>query len=162
MGSTLTVDNLVGATTAANVKLPAGYIVQAVHFTSSTKTFHSTNSFTDSGFDATITPKYNNSKILVLGNFSIYLSGSNQNNLAETAIYRNDSTVLGQFTVRAYDYGSSGILIERPVSMNFLDSPATTSTVTYTLYTKMRSGNTLIFNDDADDASSITLMEIAQ
>ena len=28
MGSTLTVDNIVGATTAGNVKLPAGCIVQ--------------------------------------------------------------------------------------------------------------------------------------
>ena len=28
MGSTLTVDNIVGATTAANVKFPAGSVVQ--------------------------------------------------------------------------------------------------------------------------------------
>ena len=160
--STLSVDTIQGKTTAGTLKLPSDYIVQAVHFTTSTKSFHSTNSFTDSGFDATIAPKYNNSKILVLGNFAIYLSGNQQNNVAETAVHRNDSTVLGKFTVRAYDYGSSGVLIERPVSMNFLDSPATTSTVTYTLYTKMTSGNTLIFNDDADDSSSITLMEIAQ
>ena len=30
MGSTLTVDNIVGATTAANVKLPAGTVLQTV------------------------------------------------------------------------------------------------------------------------------------
>jgi hypothetical protein len=160
--STLSVDTIQGKTTAETLKLPSDYIVQVVHITSSTKTNHSNNSFTDTGFDATITPRYDNSKILVLGNFSIYLSGAQQNNVAETAVYRNDSTVLGKFTVRAYDYGSSGVLMERPVSMNFLDSPATTSTVTYTLYTKMTSGNTLIFNDDADDSSSFTLMEISQ
>ena len=160
--STLSVDTLTGQTTAGNVKLPAGYIVQTVHVGSSTKTFHSSGSFTDSGFDAIITPKYATSKILVLGNFSIYLSGAQQNNVSECAIHRNNSTVLGKFTVRAYDYGSSGVLLERPVSMNFLDSPATTSAVTYTLFTKMASGNTIIFNDDADDSSSMTLMEIAQ
>ena len=32
MGSTLTVDNIVGATTAANVKMPAGHVVQVVQY----------------------------------------------------------------------------------------------------------------------------------
>jgi len=32
MGSTLTVDNIVGATTAANVKLPAGTVLQTQTF----------------------------------------------------------------------------------------------------------------------------------
>ena len=44
MASTLTVDNIVGATTAANVKMPAGAILQTV-----TKDFSDSTSVTSSG-----------------------------------------------------------------------------------------------------------------
>jgi len=163
MGSTLTVDNIVGATTAANVKMPAGHIIQFVNVTSTTLHNHSSTSFTDTGFDATITPKYATSKIFILGNFSIYLSGGSQNNLGELQIRRNDVDVRAFMTVRQYDYGSSGVLIERPVTMVNLDSPATTSAVKYTLYTKARQGGgNIILNDDSDDFSTLTLMEVAQ
>ena len=65
MGSTLTVDNIVGATTAANVKLPAGTILQTVRGEYRTYTTFTSTSFVASSLTATITPKYNNSKILI-------------------------------------------------------------------------------------------------
>ena len=45
MGSTLTVDNIVGATTAANVKLPAGTILQTVRGEYRTYTTFTSTSF---------------------------------------------------------------------------------------------------------------------
>ena len=72
MASTLTVDNIVGATTAANVKLPAGGILQVVSYgvgsgyTNSLEVnITSGNMFIGGG---TITPKYATSKILVISN----------------------------------------------------------------------------------------------
>ena len=61
MGSTLTVDNIVGATTAANVKLPAGSILQTLSTTKIDDHYQSaTTSFVDvTGVTLTITPKYN-------------------------------------------------------------------------------------------------------
>ena len=59
MASTLTVDNIVGATTAANVKLPAGYVIQtqyAQSMTQVTSTNTTLNSPTESGLNVTITP----------------------------------------------------------------------------------------------------------
>ena len=47
MGSTLTVDNIVGATTAANVKLPAGHVVQVVEKVSTASNTFSANSYAD-------------------------------------------------------------------------------------------------------------------
>ena len=70
MGSTLTVDNIVGATTAANVKLPAGYVIQTQYAQSMTQV--STNSVTslsspvETGMNVVITPKYSSSKILLM------------------------------------------------------------------------------------------------
>ena len=65
--STLTVDNIVGATTATNVKLPAGSILQTITSAShgSAVTSAST-SLVATGQTATITPKYNNSIIRII------------------------------------------------------------------------------------------------
>ena len=71
MGSTLTVDNIVGATTAANVKLPAGTVLQTVSGTFSDVDHSFTaNSWADidSSLNLSITPKYATSKLLITGN----------------------------------------------------------------------------------------------
>ena len=58
MASTLTVDNIVGATTAANVKLPAGTILQTIVTNHTTQVNISSTSYTDGNVTSTITPKY--------------------------------------------------------------------------------------------------------
>ena len=66
MGSTLTVDNIVGATTAANVKMPAGYLVQRQSTKSATAYTNSTTSFSDiTGATLTFTPKFASSLLLI-------------------------------------------------------------------------------------------------
>ena len=76
MASTLTVDNIVGATTAANVKLPAGGMVNyalaeySVVSATGTQSYVST-SYTDiTGVTISYTPKYSGSKCLI--NFNLY------------------------------------------------------------------------------------------
>ena len=159
--STLYVDTITEKTSGNGVQIP-GHVVQVVSVTYSTYHTTSSSSFTDTGFDVTITPKSASSKIYIIGNYSIYLSGGIQNNRAETAIYRDDTTKIAQMTVRQYDYGNSGVLIEHPLTMTYLDSPATTSAVKYTLYTRLDSGSNINLNDGSDDQSNMTLMEIAQ
>ena len=163
MTSTLKTDKIEGVTASGSVQMPAGHIIQFVSVTSSTLNATNSSSFGDTGFDATITPKYATSKIFILGNFSIYMSGASQNNLAELQIRRDDTDVRAFMTIRQYDYGSSGVLIERPVTMTNLDTPATTNAVKYTVYTRLREGSgSIILNDDSDDFSALTLMEVAQ
>ena len=66
MASQLTVDNIVGATTANTVHLP-GHVIQVVSAEKTdTTAYNSTlGTWTDAGLSCTITPKFNNSKILV-------------------------------------------------------------------------------------------------
>ena len=147
MASTLTVDNIVGATTAANVKMPAGAILQTVtrDFTDQTSVTSSGTTYTDvTNGTITISPKYNNSKILIIPNITLLIQDS-----ASTYIYfgvrcvRGSSTVLGPTLNTdgngAYDYGigfgNSGTRqFDMRVTDHHIDTPATTS-ATCLLYT---------------------------
>ena len=71
------------------------------------------------------------------------------------------TTILAPNRLRSYDYGNSGSLLESTVSASFLDSPATTSALTYQVYLKNQNAtNATINNDTPDSNSSVTLMEI--
>ena len=82
MASTLTVDNIVGATTAANVKMPAGYLVQRQTTKFSTEYTNTTTSFSDiGGATLTFTPKFATSTLCITFNMhiNVYTSGTNTN-----------------------------------------------------------------------------------
>tara|TARA_B100000212_G_C26996211_1_gene372953 strand:- start:14 stop:538 length:525 start_codon:yes stop_codon:yes gene_type:complete len=173
MASTLTVDNIVGATTAANVKMPAGAILQTVttDFTNQTSVTSSGTTYTDvTGGAITISPKYNNSKILIIPNITLLIQDS-----ASTYIYfgircvRGSSTVLGP-TLNldangSYDYGvgfgNSGTRqFDMRVTDHHIDTPATTSATTYKFQViNYAAGRTTTVNHTG--ASSILAMEIA-
>ena len=66
MASTLTVDTIVGATTAANVKLPAGAVLQKIVTQSNTnQAINSTSYVGVTSLTVSITPKFANSRLLV-------------------------------------------------------------------------------------------------
>ena len=172
MASTLTVDNIVGATTAANVKLPAGSILQTVtkDFTDQTSITSSGTTYTDvTNGTITISPKYNNSKILIIPNISILIQDS-----AVTYVYfgvrclRGSSTVLGP-TLNldgngSYDYGigvpSGTIQYDDRVTAHHIDTPATTSATTYKFQViNYAAGRGTTVNHTG--GSSILAMEIA-
>ena len=173
MGSTLTVDNIVGATTAANVKLPAGTILQTVtkDFSDQTSVTSSGTTYTDlTNGTITITPKFNNSKILIIPNITILQQLS-----SSTYIYfgvrclRGSSTVLGPTlntdSNGSYDYGvgygNSGTRqFDMRVTAHHIDTPATTSATTYKFQViNYAAGRTTTVNHTG--ASSILAMEIS-
>ena len=165
MGSTLTVDNIVGATTAANVKLPAGTVLQTVSSTIDTQlngSIGSAGTYIDTGVTATITPKYSSSKILV--NFAIGATGSNS---TSDAVFR---LVRGSTNIALGASGSyTGTVAVRTLNANMthLDSPATTSATTYKVQGTLTGSGTLAINRRQADAafgtvSTMTLMEISQ
>ena len=181
MGSTLTVDTIQGATTAANVKLPAGCILQTVSTTKTDAFSNASASLVDiTGMSVTITPKYSTSKILIRANLNwggvdnIYagirlLRGS-------TAISLNTSAS-GNQTVATIGCGGDNNNFQwklEHTGLEFLDSPATTSATTYKLQQQSTGGpgtNTWYLNrphNTANDVyivhgtSGMTVMEIAQ
>ena len=171
--STLSVDTIQGQTTAANVKLPAGSILQTLSTTKVDDHFQSaTTSFVDvTGVTLTITPKYNTSKILITvsGVFS-------HNTSARLSLFNlvRGSTAIGlptspksESATRAMYHNGTDQLHQ--LHIEFLDSPATTGNVTYKLRFRGNDGNTVYFNRNQSDsgqygvrtASTITAIELA-
>jgi len=159
MASTLTVDNIVGATAAGNVHMPGG-VVQVVQGTYATNITISTGTYTFSGLTATITPKFNNSKILV----QIEQQGCKALNANTGDInlrLQRNSTDVYKFAL-GYWYGSSA-QFRGGISGCYLDSPATTNATVYrTMFAANDGGSCTVQNDNANTISTITLMEIAQ
>jgi hypothetical protein len=153
----------IAATTPTN-----GTVLQVVS-TTKVDTFSttSTGSFVDvTGLSVSITPKSSSSKVFVTFHISNGNAGANHNMYN---LLRN-STNLAQPSADAYSStaGSSHIGGDqdfKTVSFSHLDSPSSTSSITYKIQAKT-SGATLYVNRRGDvasvcAASSITVMEIA-
>ncbi len=153
----------------------AGNVIQVVQ-TVKTDTFSSTSeSFTAvTGMSATITPRSTSSKILVLATVNVgsdpSVTSSYVNlNRNGAAIFIGDAA--GSRTRATSGRISSIADSNNPVGFEFLDSPSTTSSTTYSITLRSQaSGQPVYVNrsgTDADNAtrsraaSSITLMEIA-
>ena len=111
---------------------------------------------TNSAFSLSITPKFNTSKIYISLITFKYLASADY---AYTTIYR-DSTNLGG-SDRGLNEESGNSHTWNTVVINFLDSPATTSTITYKIYARCN-GGTLYLGGDNDVVNTITLMEVKQ
>ena len=167
MGSTLTVDNIVGATTAANVKLPSGYVIQTQYGSSSgARTQSTSTSYVDiTGSSVTITPKYNTSKILVICQCALHQTTTASNGSHVAAQIHRGSTAIGFQVEVGTREGSGGGFQDNAGAgtiLSVLDSPSTTSATTYTVYMKALSNVVTSSINRNSSGSTITLMEIAQ
>ncbi len=137
-------------------------VKQQVYNTYSTFT---SNSYTDTGITLSITPKSTSSKILLLA--SIQVSNGTNVNANETGFqFVRGSTSIRVFERPIFAYNQSGdnIAIDANISLNFLDSPSTTSATTYKVQVKEGSSGTIRINDHivtGNGCSTLTLMEIA-
>jgi hypothetical protein len=146
--------------TIAAARLPAGSVLQVVSNFTTTFTSSTSSTPVDTTLSASITPSSTSSKIVIF----VSQSGTEKNNSANDNginlfLVRN-STSLFQWTV-ALNYTNSSTNLISGSSINYVDSPATTSSVTYkTQYASYNnSGNIRIQSNN--DRSQILLMEIA-
>tara|TARA_R100001440_G_scaffold60110_1_gene79914 strand:- start:251 stop:817 length:567 start_codon:yes stop_codon:yes gene_type:complete len=149
-----------GSTTLASAADNEGKILQVVGGTFTTDTSTSSESFTDSNFNVSITPSATSSKLLI--NFSIAnayvnsgnkdmllslyseIGGASANNIINFAQIRNDVST-----------GGGG--------MSYLYSPNTTSAVVLSIYFRRSTGGsgTVYFHNSNNNATdSMTVMEI--
>jgi hypothetical protein len=152
----------VSATTVSSgtlpfAQLPTGSVLQVVSYPSYATTSTGSTSYVTTSLSTTITPKFSTSKVLVIvngGEFDTNGTGA----AIYASIFRNGSN-LGPAYGMTDAYGTSSRL-QLPASASYLDSPATTSSVTYALYFKSATGSTVYYNANAVQAN-IILMEIA-
>lgn len=135
--------------------LPAGSVLQVVSVSTQTSTSTVSTTFTSTGLSATITPKFNTSKILVLYNGAFYNANSGQ--AAVETLYRNSTNLL-TLGFNQQPPNENGLVM--PASLNYLDSPATTSATTYAIYFKIGSSAAAIYQTISGELATLTLMEI--
>jgi len=129
-----------------------------------TSAYTTTDSFADTGLEVSITPSSTNSEIYIVCHCNIYVSSNQGIGLrfarGSTEIYNPNAVNSSNEPFLYYSAGQAGY---SNVSFDYVDSPATTSAITYKVQARYYAAATARLNiDDTTDASSsITVMEIA-
>ena len=167
--STLSVDTIQGQTTAANLKLPAGYVIQTQYGSQSgARTQSTSTSYVDiTGSSVTITPKYNTSKILITASFpDTFVT----NTAAANSLYLKCVRSIGGggFSDVCLIADRQGLTTPTSqefmcsMSYTFLDSPTTTSACIYKCQLKSFNSNQVNVGQQSVGLVNILAMEIAQ
>lgn len=184
MASQLTVDNIVGATTAGKIHIP-GHVINAksVNFTGTqAHAYSSGNSYVDiTDLSITMTPASATSKFLVSANIAC----SNDAHFVFLRFVRNGGAIIapdgsGSFNRQTSHFATSDInngtqaYVMNVIPAQVLDAPNTTGNVTYKVqFTGRLDSGTARINRttrdldnangyDARGVSNLTVMEIAQ
>ena len=157
--STLYVDNL--QPNLGSRVMAAGHVVQVVNSViSSASPATTVSTYSETGISGTITPQSASSKVLVIINIGGVFK--NSGNTWVNFKWSRNGVDQGIFSdVTAYD-GGSGENNVGSVSMTYLDTPSSTSPVTYAVqFSNNTPAGYAGFNRNGTN-SYITLMEIAQ
>jgi hypothetical protein len=122
-----------------------GKVLQVVQGTTSTATATTSGSYVASNLSVTITPSASTSKVLVMYSMCNLINRSGTYQDYQLALYRGATQV---WVVGNGNFGDvpSAVYAQNFDSGNYLDSPATTSATTYTMYGK-RTVGTLTMNE---------------
>ena len=140
--------------------LPTGSVLQVVQGTSTTETTttNGTSSPVDTTLSATITPTSSSSKILVIAVHGDSSCASASAGI-QLSLVRGSTTLV---TKGSYSAGFGSVNAGVPISISYLDSPSSTSALTYkTQFCNGQSTGTTVRINWGAAFSSITLMEIA-
>ena len=144
--------------TLPSAQLPTGSVLQVVSTPITSSSSTSSSTFVASNITASITPKFATSKIYV--NISVQSDTQASNQVGIMTIYRGGTNLASGYANNSLGYvWSTTSRLFSVSSLQYLDSPATTSSTTYTLYFFSNNGGTIVLSNGS--ASVITLTEIA-
>ena len=145
----------------STIQASAGSVLQVVNATYSTQASTTGNTYIATGLTASITPKFSTSKILVIVcQNGCYDGGSIYAGL-NVSVLRGATTLISTVSMGNTGNGTSAHYMT-PAHYTYLDSPATTSSTTYSTQFAMQSGGAgTVYVQNGGQTSTITLMEIA-
>lgn len=138
-----------------------GKVLQVIQVTDTTSTNITTATWTDTGLSASITPTTTSSKILVMVKHRMLSLYNNSRTDGDVRIDRSGTVIATFGTViggKTTSGGSSETTAE--IAVEYLDSPATTSSRTYKTQAQNVSASGTIQINGSTGVSSITLIEI--
>ena len=160
-----------GGTEVANSTLGTGKILQVVTATQSTPVSTTSTSFVTANLSATITPSSATSKVLVVCQFTLrnYITSGSGGNTASSAQIDRGGTSLTITGLERAGASAAGTSLFVPMSLVYLDSPATTSATTYNTtirsdnagYTTIAHPNTTILGTSETHTGNIVLLEVS-
>lgn len=138
-----------------------GTVLQTVHSTFNTQTYMSSTSTATTGHSATITPKFSDSKILIMHMGTVYNEGNNLHQYR--TVYRGTTNLASSGEgLTLHSAGASSMGRWSSIGFNYYDSPNTTSATTYTMHYR---GNSASVNTyycyGANYPQTLILQEIA-
>ena len=136
-----------------------GKVLQVVNALLSTQVLSTTTTFADTGLTASITPTSASSKILVLVNHN-GVGKQGGDTRVRIRLLRNSTDILLIDNNAGYTANSNFNRVGSS-STSFLDSPTTTSSVTYKTQFSLADGSGTVGLSFDSSRSTITLMEIA-
>ena len=140
---------------ASLTAMPTGSVLQVVQATHSTQVASTSTSWTNMSLSASITPSASSSKVLVILN---YVGAVTSDNHLYIQILRDSTSILSNGSARfAQSAGVSG----GGLTLNKLDSPSTTSAVTYSGQFHTRDSGENVIVQYGNTPSTITLLEVA-
>jgi hypothetical protein len=147
---------------AAAVAAVTGRVRQVVSATFNTRSDTTSSSFVNTSVTASITPSNTSSKILVLVSASCFIV--NYGNEQNLQVWNGTAQVAGSYRINKVLLPTEGINQENynPIAIVVVDSPNTTSSVTYTVRQRCTNGSSALVGFGSGDTGSscIILMEI--
>ena len=159
IGSTGQVLTVAGGVPVWAAPAGGGKVLQVVQATTSTSTSTNGSSYIDTTLTATITPSAATSKVLIMTYQSFNLSRASVSDAgAFTNLVRTSTDILSQ-PASTLSFGDDNDH-KWGLSVNYLDSPSTTSATTYKTQMKTGSASHTIYAQQGNTPSVIILMEI--
>ena len=142
--------------------ITGGKVLQVVQATTSTAVEVASLTYADSGLTADITPSATDSKVLVIVSQNIEISISDNGIKGYMKLLRDASAIVTDSIIQILTGGATSNLLQLNHSIVYLDSPSTTSAITYKTQIKVNdtSSSGKIRAQDESSPSQITLIEI--
>jgi hypothetical protein len=131
-------------------------ILQVISGTATTAVGSSSGTYVSTGLSASITPQSTSSKILVFVSHSLF---TNVSNTSGSIILRRDSTNLQTFLNLCL--GSTASLLITSFNTMFLDSPNTTSSISYNTIQNRDQGSGTFFTQVNTNPGTLILVEVS-
>jgi hypothetical protein len=139
-----------------------GKVLQVVNATTSTLVTTTSLTPVATTLTATITPLFSTSKILVIVSIQgVYKTAGNVVTGVMLSLYKNGSVLLSNYAQYVGYTNSSLGNMPGSNSLNYQDSPATTSATTYAIFVATSVSGQQVYTNTDPGTSTITLMEIA-